>query len=241
MDECSSKRAAALGALELVKRLEPGVVGVGTGSTVAEFIDIASETLSGSVVLASSIDTELRLRDAGIRVSSQTGGLKPDVYIDGADEVDPWGRLVKGGGGALLGEKILAYNSRVNIIIVDEGKLVEMLGSRKPVPIEVVPHALGYVIDRLDDWGYNPRPRMSGGKAGPVVSDWGGIIVDLHMGPIEDPEGLDIRLKTVPGIVETGIFHGIVDYLVVGYTECKWRVYQVGRKPTDRLFDRQVH
>ncbi len=238
MDDCGGKKAAALGALDLVRRLDPSVVGVGTGSTVAEFIGVAGDTLRGSTVLASSIDTELRLRDAGIRVASQTSGLRPDVYVDGADEVDPWGRLVKGGGGALLGEKVLAYNSRVNIIIVDEGKLVGRLGSRKPVPIEVVPHALGYILDRMEEWGYNPRPRMGGGKAGPVVSDWGGVIVDLYTGPMDDPESVDARLRSVPGVVETGIFHGIVDYLVVGSRGCRWRVYEVGRRPRDRLFDR---
>lgn len=230
MEECSPKRAAALGALSLVEELGPSIVGVGTGSTVAEFIKAAGEVLRGVDVIASSIDTELRLRGVGIRPISPLSGARPEVYVDGADEVDGEGRMIKGGGGALLGEKILAYNSRVNVFIVDESKLVEVLGSRRPVPVEVVPHALSYVMDSLESMGYRVEARASGGKAGPVVSDWGGVILDIYTGPIPDPSGLDARLKGIPGVVETGIFYGVTDYLVIGMQGCKWRIVRAGRK-----------
>ncbi len=230
MGGCTPKQAAAKGAIEVLQGIiGDGVIGIGTGSTVAEFIRLASGFLSGRRVVASSIDTELRLRSIGVEVVSPLQGPSISVYIDGADEVDIMGRMIKGGGGALLGEKVLAYNSRVNVFIVDESKLVDMLGERRPVPVEVVPWALGYVLDRIRGMGYRVEARTSRGKAGPVVSDWGGVIVDVYTGPMEDPGLVDSRLRGIPGVVETGIFTGLADYIVVGRSGCRWEVIKTGR------------
>ncbi|MEB3774016.1 MAG: ribose-5-phosphate isomerase A, partial [Desulfurococcales archaeon] len=133
-------------------------------------------------------------------------------------------------GGALLGEKVLAYNSRVNIFIVDESKLVEVLGSRRPIPVEVLGQALRYVMDRISGMGYRVEARTSGGKAGPVVSDWGGFIIDVYTGGLTDPSLFERRVKSIPGVIETGVFIGLTDYLVIGRDGCRWEVLGVGRR-----------
>ena len=229
MRECDPKAEAARGALELVGKLFPGgpaSIGIGTGSTVARFIHLARDILreTGTVV-GSSLDTISRLRDEGVS-SIHPVALKPpvDVYIDGADEVDPSGRLIKGRGAALLGEKILAYSSKVFIVIVDESKLVRVLGERKPLPVEVVRDALPIFLEEARSLGLDPEVRSGKGKDGPVISDWGGVIVDLHTGPIRDPDLMERRLRGIPGVVETGLFLGMTDYVVVGLRSCGWRV-----------------
>ncbi len=235
MSECDAKKAAALGAVELISRLgldSAGRVGIGTGSTVARFVElIVREEVFGrdAIFYPSSRDSLLSLGSRGLDVGHPGAVSSLDLYVDGADEVDPQGRLVKGRGAALLGEKMLAFRSRVNIFIVDESKLVSLLGEKKPVPVEVVPDALPYVVDLLKGQGLNPIVRSGSGKDGPVVSDWGGIIVDLWTGPISDPEGLNSSLKAVPGIVETGLFLGMTDFVVVGLGDCNYRVLEFER------------
>ncbi|GBF08788.1 ribose-5-phosphate isomerase A, partial [Aeropyrum pernix] len=134
------------------------------------------------------------------------------------------GYMVKGGGGALLGEKILASRSKLNIFIVGEDKLVGRLGEKTPVPVEVEPGFVSMALASLEELGLNPRVRTSPGKRGPVVSDWGGVIVDLLTGPLEDPRGLESMLRNVPGVRETGLFLGLADYIVVGLSSCGYRV-----------------
>uniref|UniRef100_UPI00156BC981 ribose-5-phosphate isomerase A n=1 Tax=Aeropyrum camini TaxID=229980 RepID=UPI00156BC981 len=148
-----------------------------------------------------------------------------DAYVDGADEVEPGsGYMVKGGGGALLGEKILASRSRLNIFIVGDDKLVGRLGERMPIPVEVEPGFAAMALAGLEELGLKPRLRTSQGKRGPVVSDWGGVLVDLHTGPIEDPRDLESTLRMVPGVRETGLFLGLADYIVVGLSGCGYKV-----------------
>ena len=233
--ECTPKDAAAIGAVKLVRELvgEPRSLGVGTGSTVGRFLEHGSSLLAGVEWLAaSSLDTAFKLAAKGfghrvVHPASMPGVV--DVYVDGADEVDPRGRLVKGRGAALLGEKILAYHSRVFIVIVDESKLVSVLGSRRPVPVEVVRDALPIVLSGLRRLGFHATPRSAAGKDGPVISDWGGVIVDVETGPIVDPEKVEVAMKNIPGVVETGLFIGLTDYVVVGMEECKWRVIRYSR------------
>ena len=230
--ECTPKDAAAIGALEVIERLgfRSGVIGVGTGSTVARFIERGAGLLGDSVLVASSLASALELSSRGLRpVDPRTVRGPLDLYIDGADEVDPEGRMIKGRGAALLGEKILAYASRLNIIIVDESKLVSSLGERKPLPIEVVPDSLGIVLASLERMGLSAEPRRGGGKDGPVVSDWGGVIVDVRLRPPVDPEALERELLSIPGVVETGLFIGLADFVVVGMEGCEWRVMRFNR------------
>ena len=233
--DCDGKRAAALGAIELIGKLGLGGstrVGIGTGSTVASFL-VEMHRLRPftdyAVYYPSSREALLSLASDGLLVGHPGSVEEIDVYIDGADEVDGKGRLVKGRGAALLGEKILAFKSKINIIIVDESKIVSRLGEKKPLPIEVVPDALPAVLRTLENRGLNPKIRRGSGKDGPVISDWGGIIVDLRTGPIEDPESLEAELKLVPGIIETGLFISLTDYVVVGRSDCTYRVLRFER------------
>ncbi len=231
---CSGKRSAGMGAVELLRGLSspPRRVGVGTGSTVREFLSElrSEEWAADAVYYPSSRDSALLLAEFGFTVGHPGTVASLDVYIDGADEVDPYGRLVKGRGAALLGEKMLAYRSHYNIIIVDYSKLVDVLGSKKPVPIEVIPDALPHVMLDLEVRGLKPRVRRGSGKDGPVVSDWGGVIVDLTIPREADIEELDNMLHSIPGIVETGIFIGLANAVVVGYEGCKWNVERYQRR-----------
>ncbi len=230
--KCDPKMTAGIAAARLISELDDvRVIGVGTGSTVAHFISAASRDglLDGKVLVPSSMDTLVKLSRMGYHPVHPASGVSIDVYVDGADEVDPQGRLVKGRGAALLGEKILAFNSRYNIIVVDESKLVSRLGERKPIPVEVSQWALRYFVDWARKEGYNPVIREGGGKDGPVVSDWGGMIVDLFTGGLNDPVGFEAKVKMVPGVIEVGVFVDLVDTVIVG-AGCDWRRLDYNRR-----------
>lgn len=211
---------AALGEVEKYR-----IVGVGTGSTVEKFIELlACEDFSkNQFYVPSSIDTALKLSQRGLLVLDPGSAPEIEIYIDGADEVDPKLNMIKGGGAAMTTEKILAHYARKRVFIVDQTKLVDELGEKHPVPIEVLPRALTAVLRELEKRGFRAAPRCLGrGKAGPVVSDTGGVIVDTYTGPISDPEKLNLMLKSLPGVVETGLFVGYADIVYVGCPEeCK--------------------
>ncbi len=231
---CDAKEAAARGALELLSGMAPvRVLGVGTGSTVARFLGLLLSGGDGGLGVeayaASSLDTALKLAEAGVPPVHPSVAPVLDAYVDGADEVDPRGWLVKGRGGALLGEKILAMRSRVNVVIVSEDKLVGRLGERRPVPVEVVRDALVPVLEAIRTRWPDAAPRTGSGKDGPVVSDWGGVIVDVYTGPLGDPREAEAFLKSIPGVVETGLFIGYTDYVVVGRSDCSWEVFRYER------------
>ncbi len=231
---CDTKDAAAEGALSLVRDLiksSGGLIGIGTGSTVARLLPKVVELLKGKRVLSSSLSTASLLASMGIDVISYPASYPPviEVYIDGADEVSPDGNMIKGGGGALLGEKILAYSSELNVFVVGEEKLSDLLGTRRPVPIEVVPESYPYVLSSLKALRLNASARQSNGKMGPTVSDWRGIIVDVYTGPIKDPRSLEATLRSIPGVVETGLFIGYADYIVVGRRACSYDILSFRR------------
>lgn len=211
-----AKRAAGYRAADMILD-EDRIIGVGTGSTVAFFIEALREKnlMHGRMFLASSLDTALKLREMEARLLDPSTVDHVDVYIDGADEVDAEGNMIKGRGGAHVREKMLAYISRRNIFVVDESKLVGKLGG-KPLPIEVLPNAVSHVLKALRSMGLDASIRSSRCKDGPCISDNGGVIIDVRVGVIEDPEGLEARLLRIPGVVDTGLFIGYVDRLVVG-------------------------
>ena len=215
-----AKLNAASKALELISNAK--VIGVGTGSTVEKFIQVLSnrkERFEDRIFVASSIDTVLKLSEAGFRVVKTMSIKSIDVYVDGADEVDPQLNMIKGGGAALTLEKILAYYSLRRVFIVDYRKLVKELGTNHFIPIEVLPKALGMVMNKLRKLGYDVRLRYpSEGKYGPVVSDVGGVIIDVFPeGGIKNPAEVDSELKSLPGVIETGLFIKLADHVIVGY------------------------
>ena len=216
-----ARTAAAKEALAFLD--DAHVVGLGTGSTTSLFIEIAEQEgkLKGKELVVSSIDTGLKLRRKGYSVMDTVFVDELDVYIDSADEVDSEGKMVKGGGGALLQEKILSRISRKSVFIVDWKKLVPRLGVTHPIPIEITPKALSWIVRHLESSGYRVTIRVSGGKKGPVVSDSGGILLDLYPPEGKDIEEVNEELIHVPGVVETGLFLKEADLIIVGYPEGK--------------------
>jgi len=216
-----AKERAASEALNYLYDAE--IIGVGTGSTVEKLIakiGLEKDAFSTKMFVASSYDTLIKLQSLGLKVvPTEFLAKKPDVYVDGADEVTRNLMLIKGRGGALLREKILAYFSKRKIYIVDYTKLVNVLGEKKPLPIEVIPYAVGWVINELVKRKLNPKIRMCrNGKDGPVITDSGNIVIDLYI-KIRDPESLEKELKSIPGIVETGLFINLADAVIVGYPD----------------------
>ncbi|RLG77121.1 MAG: ribose 5-phosphate isomerase A [Thermoprotei archaeon] len=226
------KVAAARGAYEIFREIcrDGCVVGIGSGSTVKKFIEILScnsPQVSRSFFYSSSLDTTYALSKRGIRTVEPFSLVDDqiDVYIDGADEVSENLDMIKGGGGALLREKVLASLSRYRIFIVDSTKLSPRLGSKTPVPVEVVPFSTPLVLRELKRLGYGYILRRGRGKLGPVVTDNGNFIVDVYTGPISDPVQVDRRLTTIVGVVATGIFpRDFVDVLVIGYEDGGYKV-----------------
>ena len=218
-----AKRRAAEEALKRVSSLRPRIIGVGTGSTVDIFIDMLVENKDkfiGYGYVCASLYTANRLASCGFTVYSPGAVEEIDVYIDGADEVDMNLNMIKGGGGASTLEKILAYGSKYRIYIVDYTKVVKRLGEKHAIPVEVLPEALGIVCKRLRELGLNPSiRRITTGKYGFVVSDTRGVIVDVRPGKEFDPGELEKVLKSIPGVVETGLFIDLADEVIVGYVD----------------------
>ncbi|QEL22796.1 ribose-5-phosphate isomerase RpiA [Bosea sp. F3-2] len=208
------KKQAAARALELVR---PGMrLGLGTGSTAKHFVDLlGTKVASGFEVIcvATSEATQAQAVSLGIPMSTLDETPELDLTVDGADEVDPQLRLIKGGGAALLREKIVAAASARMIVIADDGKLVQKLG-RFPLPIEVVPfgleatrRAVAQAVAASGSAGkLSLRQRPDGTT---LVTDGGHFILDAHLGAIERPELLAQALNMVPGVVEHGLFIGL--------------------------------
>lgn len=195
------------------------VVGLGSGSTVKfalEFLGgaVNSGKLERIVGIPSSGQTEDLANEMGIPLTTFEEHPEIDLTIDGADEVDPQLNLIKGGGGALLREKIVAQASRRNIIIVDESKLSPRLGTQWAVPIEVIPFALAVEMHFLQGLGAKPILRGEGDQD-PFITDEGNLILDAHFGPIEDVQRLADQLNQRAGIVEHGLFLGMATEVIV--------------------------
>jgi ribose 5-phosphate isomerase A len=196
------------------------VVGLGTGSTAAEVIvelgrRVREEGLS-IVGIPTSYSAAMLAREHRIPLRSLDDVDGVDIAIDGADEVDPQRNLIKGGGAAHTREKVIASSAVTFIVVVDDSKLVDRLGVSSPVPVEVIPMALTPVLRRLRDLKGDPLVRLAERKDGPVISDEGNLIVDVRFDRIDDPAALEKAIKTIPGVLENGLFCGISDLVLVG-------------------------
>ncbi len=211
---------AAKEAVKFVK--DARIVGIGTGSTVEKFIELLGsmkEFFCDKLFVASSIDTRIKLVEKGLRVADLLSIDRIDVYVDGADEVDPQLNMIKGGGAAHTMEKILAYYSDKRIFIIDYTKLVRKLGEKHPVPVEVVPEAANLVKKYLEKKGYRVKIRYPvKGKYGPVISDTGGLIIDVFLNGKDYHDLLKI-IETLPGVIEHGLFIGYADYIIIGHPD----------------------
>ncbi|MEM2870355.1 MAG: ribose-5-phosphate isomerase RpiA [Thermoplasmata archaeon] len=201
------------------------VVGLGTGSTARHAILALGERVREGlriVGVPTSLESERLARECGIPLTTLDEHPEIDVTIDGADEVDPRLNLVKGLGGALLREKLVALATRREVIVVDGSKLVERLGTRAPVPVEVVRFGHTLTARRLAALGCAPALRMAGGGSaagGPYVTDNGNLIYDCRFAGIPDPARLERELRAVPGVVESGIFVGLAHLVIVASAE----------------------
>lgn len=197
-DQKAQKERVAAAALARVR--DDSVLGVGSGSTVDCFVDaLAASGKRIEAAVSASEATTARLRSHGITVQelNETGTL--DLYIDGADEFDPHRRLIKGGGGALTREKVIAAASRQFVCIVDASKRVGVLG-KYPLPIEVIPMARSYVARQLVAIGGQPELRHG------FVTDNGNVILDVHNMDLVDPVDVERRLNNLAGVVTCGLF-----------------------------------
>ncbi|MCD4740826.1 ribose-5-phosphate isomerase RpiA [archaeon] len=206
MEDLKKKAAEEAG-----KQIKDGmIVGIGTGSTVKHLIEYLAQTKPRIVAIPTSKDTEEKLKQAGIKIGN-INELIPDIAIDGADEVDPQKNLTKGGGGALTREKVIDYLAKKFIVIVDEDKIVQQLGEKHPLPVEVLPFAYERVRKELEEKFERVVKRD-------FVTDNGNYILDCH-GKIKEPEKLELMLNNIPGEVENGLFTRNVSEVIVGTKE----------------------
>jgi len=189
------------------------IIGLGSGSTAAIFIRELGKAGLDVVGIPTSEDSLRLAQDSGVRLTTLKDHPKIDVTVDGADEVSPELDLIKGLGGALVREKIVARASARVVIIVDERKLVEKLGTKTAVPVEVIPLAVPCILLQLNRLGGDARVREKNGEV--FVSDNGNTIVDWNYGSIDDPAALEKQLKSITGIVDSGIFAGVASCVIV--------------------------
>jgi ribose 5-phosphate isomerase A len=214
-DRDELKRKAGQAAAELVQ--DGMVVGLGTGSTVKHFIDALGKRVAGGLKvqgIATSEASAAQARSLGIPLTTLEDKAVIDLTVDGADEFDAQLRLIKGGGGALTREKIVAKASKRMVVVADEAKQVKELGSTFALPIECIELAKAPLMRRLQELGATAKVREVDGK--PFRTDNGQLIVDAKFARIEYPEAIEQALESMPGILACGLFLGLCDTALVG-------------------------
>jgi ribose 5-phosphate isomerase A len=214
LDAC--KKAAALKAVEFVH--DGMVVGLGTGSTAKHLIIALGEAVRAGMNLRAvptSEETAALATQSGILLIEADNRWDIDVAIDGADQVDPAFHLIKGGGGALLKEKIVAASAKQFIVLVDHTKRVPVLGGSFPLPIEVVPFGWGSTARAIEALTHS-RVVLRERQGRRFTTEAGHLILDVHIERIDQPKDLEVALNQIPGVVETGLFVGRTTLLIVG-------------------------
>jgi len=216
--KASAKKRAANKAVKFIK---PGMkVGLGTGSTVQFFLEklalLIKEGLEIKAV-STSRNTTSFAESLGIPLQPIRKMGNIDVTIDGADEIDPVGNGIKGGGGALLKEKIVAFHSSQNIWIADSSKLVDKLG-KFPLPVEVVPFGYKNIFSCFKEKGYKPKIRLNENND-IFITDGNHYIIDLHLDEIQNPPQLQQEIKMITGVVDTGLFLGVLNKAIIGFPD----------------------
>jgi len=214
MAKDEEKQAAARASLRFVK--EGQIVGLGSGSTASYAVRFLGERVRDGLKIRgvpTSIATEKLATSGGIRLTTLDNVREIDVAIDGADEFDPQLNLIKGGGGNLLREKIVASASNFFVIIVDSSKQVPMLG-KFPLPVEVIPFAQALIKRKIEALGAEVKVRLSA-NGDPFITDEGHHLLDCSFGHIPDAPDLARRLETMPGVVEHGLFLGMASVVLL--------------------------
>lgn len=207
--------------LEAVKHIKDGfAIGLGSGSTVAYAIQEIGKRIQQRKLRILGVPTSHQAMmlavHCGIPITTLNEHPQLNLTIDGADQIDRQLNLIKGMGGALTREKIVASATKQFVIVADETKLTEKLGANCAVPVEVLPFALPTVMLKMQEKGGKPVLREAKGKVGPVVTDNGNFIVDVDFGHINAPKEMDSQLKSIPGIIETGLFVQMAGIVYVG-------------------------
>src|SRR5690554_5281062 len=210
----NEKKLAAEKAVEYIN--SGMIVGLGTGSTVNFFInklgELVKKGLKISGVSTSNATTSLALAN-NIPLIPVDEVNETDITIDGADEVDKNFNGIKGGGGALLFEKIISSISKKNIWIVDSSKLVKQLG-KFPLPVEIVPFGYKHTLNKLESAGFNPKLRLKENEI--YISDSGNFIADLHLQSIQNIQNISDKIKLINGVIENGLFINVPDLVLIG-------------------------
>jgi ribose 5-phosphate isomerase A len=214
-----AKRRAVLKALEPVRK--GWIVGIGSGSTTAHAVTELGRITKARKLEVSIVPTSHQIENLatahGLRIVSMNEAFTVDYAIDGADQVEQTSlNLIKGGGASMLREKIVDSAARRLAIVVDETKLSRHLGGKQPVPLEISSFAYRYVQSRIARMGGRAKLREAAGKVGPVITDNGNFVLDADFGKIDNPTALERRLKSIPGLVETGLFVKMADVVYVG-------------------------
>ena len=209
-------------ALEAVKHVKDGfIVGLGSGSTAAYAIEELGNRIKNEELRVLGVPTSYQALmlaiKHGIPITTLEEHPMLDLTIDGADQIDQELNLIKGMGGALAREKIVASASKKLIIVADESKKVKILGeNNRPVPMEALPFAAPVLMQKIKEKGGRPTLREGIGKVGPLITDNGNVIIDVYFGLIGYPAKLEPKLKTLPGVVETGLFVKMADIVYLG-------------------------
>ena len=221
MDKDLGKRRSAEAAAKYVER--GMTLGLGTGSTAAFLVDILGERVKEGWSLRgvpTSEETRRHAERVGIEIIEPDETTQIDLAIDGADEVDPNLNLIKGGGAALLREKVVANAAKTFIVIADKSKRVAALGAF-PLPVEITPFGWALTVramrEALHESGFeNAKLTLRARDGAPTITDGGNLIIDCELGRIETPAPLDAKLSSIPGVVETGLFTNMTDLVIFG-------------------------
>lgn len=215
-------KARISAAAQAVRELKDNTtIGLGSGSTILRALELAAERIKKENLRISFIPTsyqvEIAAKKLGLKTTTLEDRTEPDLALDGADQVQ-WRTLdlVKGGGAALLREKIVDSTAKRLVIVVDEKKLAKTLGGSQPIPVEIVPFGYAATLEKIRKISEKANLRESAGKVGPVISDNGNMIADTYFRNLRRPEIVHEKLKKIAGVIETGLFLGMADTAYVG-------------------------
>ncbi|RKT89046.1 ribose 5-phosphate isomerase A [Saccharopolyspora antimicrobica] len=239
-EQDKAKWASGTAAIEAYVR-DGMKLGLGSGTTSHWFVRALGEAVAQGldvVGVPTSTGTRDLALEVGVPLTTLAAVERLDLTIDGADEIDHDGAMIKGGGACLLWERIVADASDRMVAVVDDSKLVDTLGAF-PLPIEVVPfswestrRSIARLLGRLGYADPDLRLRTAGGET--VVTDSGNYLIDAHLGSIEDPTALDGQLNWIPGVVENGLFTGIADEMIIGFPSGEHEIRDTGSAPSAR-------
>jgi len=230
-EEVLKAREAAI--REALKEVKDGmIIGYGSGTTVAQLTPMLKKVIEENGFEIEFIPSSLQSKDLlvshGLKLTTLEEHPEPDLVLDSFDQADHEGNVIKGGGGALLREKVLAQAAKRVVLIGDYRKLKDRMDF--PIPIEVLQYAYPHVKRVLESLNLKVEPRIGKGKIGPIITDNGNLLADVYAGRIEDPESLDERLRRVAGILETGIFPKFANLIVIGYPDGAVKRMEVSRR-----------